>query len=114
MGSLASKYSEGPEKENQGELGSFKKGELEKDLEQAVEKLKVGEMTPWLKVRAGWFLLKLEERKESRLKSFEEARREIEAKFFNEKSQKKLEEYLKKLKERSHIKILMPNPFDYI
>ena len=114
IGSLAGEYSEGPEKENQGELGSFKKGELEKDLEQAVEKLKVGEMTPWLKVRAGWFLLKLEERKESRLKSFEEARRSIEEKFFNEKSQKKLEEFLKDVKERSHIKILIPNPLDYI
>ncbi len=114
IGSLASKYSEGPEKENQGELGSFKKGELEKDLEQAVEKLKVGEIAPWLKVRAGWFLLKLEERKESRLKSFEEARREIEGKLFNEKSQKKLEEFLKKLKEKSLIKILIPNPLDYM
>jgi peptidyl-prolyl cis-trans isomerase SurA len=114
IGSLAGEYSEGPEKDNQGELGSFKKGELEKDLEQAVEKLKVGEMTPWLKVRAGWFLLKLEEKKESRLKSFEEARREIEEKFFNEKSQIKLEEFLKDLKEKSLIKILIPNPIDYI
>jgi parvulin-like peptidyl-prolyl isomerase len=114
IGSLAGEYSEGPEKDNQGELGSFKKGELEKDLEQAVEKLNVGEMTPWLKVRAGWFLLKLEEKKESRLKSFEEARREIEEKFFNEKSQIKLEEFLKDLKEKSLIKILIPNPIDYI
>jgi peptidyl-prolyl cis-trans isomerase SurA len=114
IGSLASEYSEGPEKENQGELGSFKKGELERDLEQAVENLKVGEMTPWLKVRAGWFLLKLEERKESRLKSFEEARREIEEKFFNERYQKELEVFLKDLKEKSHIKIIIPNPLDYI
>jgi peptidyl-prolyl cis-trans isomerase SurA len=114
IGSLASKYSEGPEKENKGDLGSFKKGELEKGLEQAVEKLKVGEMTPWLKVRAGWFLLKLEEKKESRLRTFEEARKEIEDKFFNEKSQKKLEEFLKNLKETSYIKILVPNPFDYM
>jgi len=114
MGSLASEYSEGPEKDNQGELGSFKKGELDKDLEQAVEKLKVGEMTPWLRVRAGWFLLKLEEKKESRLKSFEESRGEIEEMFFNQKSQKKLEEFLKDLKEKSLIKILIPNPLDYI
>lgn len=114
MGSLASEYSEGPEKDNKGELGSFKKGELEKDLEQAVEKLEVGEVTPWLKVRAGWFLLKLDEKKESRLKSFEEARKEIEEKIFSERSQKKLEEFLKDLKEKSHIKILIPNPFDYI
>ena len=74
----------------------------------------MGEIAPWLKVRAGWFLLILEEKKESRLKSFEEARREIENKLFNEKSQIKLEEFLKKLKEKSHIKILIPNPFDYI
>jgi parvulin-like peptidyl-prolyl isomerase len=114
ISSLAGRYSEGPEKDNQGELGSFKKGELEKVLEQAVEKLKVGEITPWLKARAGWFLLKLEERKESRLKSFEEARKEIEEKFFNEKSQKKLQEFLKELKEKSYIKILIPNPLDYI
>ena len=113
LSSLAGTYSEGPEKEKQGELGSFKKGELEKDLEQAVEKLKVGEMTPWLRVRTGWFLLKLEERKESRLQSFEEVRSRIEQKFFNEKSQKKLDEYLKKLKEKSHIKIIIPNPLDY-
>jgi parvulin-like peptidyl-prolyl isomerase len=79
-----------------------------------VEKLKVGEMTPWLRVRAGWFLLKLEEKKESRLKSFEESRREIEEMFFNQKSQKKLEEFLKDLKEKSLIKILIPNPLDYI
>jgi parvulin-like peptidyl-prolyl isomerase len=113
LSALAGTYSEGPEKEKQGELGSFKKGELEKDLEQAVEKLKVGEMTPWLRVRTGWFLLKLEERKESRLQSFEEVRMGIEQKFFNEKSQEKLDEYLKKLKEKSHIKIIIPNPLDY-
>ena len=113
LSALAGTYSEGPEKEKQGELGSFKKGELETDLEQAVEKLKVGEMTPWLKVRTGWFLLKLEERKESRLQSFEEVRMGIEGKFYNEKSQEKLDEYLKKLKEKSHIKIIIPNPLDY-
>lgn len=113
LSALAGTYSEGPEKEKQGELGSFKKGELEKDLEQAVEKLKVGEMTPWLRVRTGWFLLKLEEKKESRLQPFEEVRTGIEGKFFNEKSQEKLDEYLKKLKEKSHIKIIIPNPLDY-
>lgn len=109
---LAGQYSEGPGKESQGDLGSFKQGQLEKTLEQAVEKLKVGEMTSWLNVRNGWFLLQLDEKKESRLKSFEEARKEIEEKLFNQKSQKGLEKYLKELKEKSFIKILKPNPQD--
>ena len=110
---LASKYSEGPEKETQGDLGSFKKGELEESLEQAVEDLKVGDMTPWLDVREGWYLLKLVEKKESRLKSYEEVQKKIEEKFFAEKRQKKLDEFLKEIKEKSYIKILIPNPFDY-
>lgn len=112
LADLAGEYSEGPGKESQGDLGNFKQGQLEKTLEQAVEKLKVGEMTPWLNLRNGWFLLKLEEKKESRLKSFEEARKEIEEKIFNQESQTKLEEYLKELREKSYIKILKPNPID--
>jgi len=113
LAALASEYSDGPEKESQGDLGTFKKGELEKTLEQAVEKLKVGEMTPWLKIRNGWYLLKLEEKKEERLKPFEEARKEMEQKLFTEKYQKKFVEFLKRLKEKSYIKILKPNPLDF-
>jgi len=112
LADLAGQYSEGPGKESQGDLGSFKQGQLEKTLEQAVEKLKVGEMTSWLNVRNGWFLLQLNEKKESRLKSFEEARKEIEEKLFNQESQKGLEKYLKELEEKSFIKILKPNPLD--
>lgn len=110
LAALASKYSEGPEKETQGDLGRFKKGELEKGLEEAIENLNVGEMTPWLNMRNGWYLMKLEEKKESRLKPYEEVRREIEEKFFAEKRQKKLDEFLKALKEKSYIKILISNP----
>ena len=112
LADLAGQYSEGPGKEAQGDLGSFKQGQLEKSLEQAVEKLKVGEMTPWLNVRDVWSLLKLEERKESRLKSFEEARKDIEQKLYDQEGQKRLVKYLKELKEKSFIKILKPNPLD--
>jgi len=111
--SLASQYSEGPEKESQGDLGRFKKGQLEKTLEQAVDKLKVGERTPWLKVRDGWYLLRIDEKKESRLKAFEEARKEIEEKLFGEKRKKRLDEFLEELKQKSYIKIINPNPLGF-
>jgi parvulin-like peptidyl-prolyl isomerase len=113
MAVLAAQYSEGPEKESEGDLGSFKQGELEKTLEQAVEKLKQGETSPWIKIQNGWYLLRLEEKKESRLKSFEEAKKEIEDKIFREKRQKKLEEFLKTLQEKSYIKILNSNPLNF-
>ena len=113
MAALASQFSEGPEKESQGNLGSFKKGELSKNLEQAVEKLKPGETTQWINIQNGWYLLKLEDKKESRLKPFEEVKAEIENKLFAEQKQTKLEEFLKKLRGKSYKKILNPNPLDF-
>lgn len=108
---LVSDYSEGP-KDNGGDLGFFKKGELEKNIEQAVEKLKAGEISNWIEARNGWYLVKLEEKKESYQKSFEEARKDIEEKLFQQKRQKKIEEYIKKLREESYIKILKTNPLN--
>lgn len=109
---LAGQYSDSPMKENQGDLGHFKKGELDKALEQAVVKLNVGEIAPWVQAKNGWYLLKLEEKKESRLMSFDEAKKDIEEKLFSEKRNKKLEEFLKELKEKSYIKILKPTPLN--
>ncbi len=110
--SLAGTYSEGPEKESQGDLGSFKEGELAANLEEAVKNLNQGETAPWLEVQDGWYLLRLEEKKEKHLKSFEEVKKQVEEKIFGEKRRGRLEEFLKELKEKSYIKILNPNPFD--
>jgi len=107
---LASQYSDNPLKENQGDLGHFKKGELDKALEQAVAQLNVGEVTPWVQAKNGWYLLKLEEKKESRPMSFDEVKKDIEQRLFSEKRGKKLQEFLKELKEKSYIKILKPDP----
>ena len=110
---LAGEYTEDATKEKQGDMGRYKKGQLAKSLEQAVEELKEGEVAPWLKVINGWYLLKVDEKKESRLKTFEESREELQQKLFTEKRQKKTEEFLRDLREKSYIKILKPNPLDY-
>jgi parvulin-like peptidyl-prolyl isomerase len=110
---LAGQYSEGPEKESQGDLGTFKKGELAENLQQEVENLASGEMSSWIEMPTGWYKIKVEEKKDSRLKTFEEVKKEIEEKLFRREEQKKLQEYLEDLKKRSFIKILIPNPLDY-
>lgn len=107
---LAALYSEGPAKEAEGDLGTFKKGELDTTLEQAVAALKAGETGGWVETKNGWYLLKLEEKKESRLKPFDEVKKEVEERIYAGIKQKKLEEYIKTLKEKSYIKILNPNP----
>lgn len=109
---LAKEYSDGPAKQAEGDLGRFRQGELDKTLEQAVAKLKTGETSDWVETKNGWYLLKLEEKKDSRLRTFEEVKKEVEEKLYAQKKQKKLEEYLKTLREKSYIKILKPNPLD--
>lgn len=110
IGSLAGQYSEGPEKESEGDLGEFKKGEMDATLEQAVADLAEGDLSSWIKIPTGWFLLKLEEKTESRLKPFEEVKKEIENRLFIQEQQVKIQAYLEDLKKRSYINILIPDP----
>jgi len=107
---VAGEFSDSPLRENQGDLGNIKKGQLDKTLEEAVVTLKPGEIAPWVQAKNGWYLLKLEEKKESRLLTFEEAKKTIEEKIYQEKKNKKLGEFLKDLKAKSYIKILKPDP----
>jgi len=103
-------YSDDPLKESKGDLGTAKKGTLDKTIQQALEKLKKGEISPWVQAKAGWYLLKMEDKKESRLLSFEEAKKGIEEKLYGQKQDAKLTEFLGTIKKKSYIKILKPNP----
>jgi parvulin-like peptidyl-prolyl isomerase len=109
---LAAELGDSPLKENQGDLGFIKKGELDKTLEEAVIMLKPGEMTPWVQAKNGWYLLRLEEKKESRQKTYEEVKKEIWEKLFSQKRTQKLDEFLKNLRAKNYVKILKPNPLD--
>ncbi len=110
---ISGRYSDPPLKENQGDLGLIKRGELDKTLEEAVEKLQAGEIGDWIEARNAWYLLKLEEKKESYLQTFEEIRDSVQQSLFAEIRMKKLEEYITRLREESYVKIVKPNPFDY-
>lgn len=110
---LAEKYSDGPYKETRGELGSFKKGTLDKTLEQAVEKIEVGDITPWIKTTNGWYLLKLVDKEEEHIKDFDEVRGEIERKIFEKKRREKTAQYIEDLRERSYVEIKIPDPYKY-
>lgn len=110
--SLAAELGDSPLKENQGDLGFIVKGQLDKTLEEAVINLKTGEITPWVQTKNGWYLLKLEEKKESRLKPYDDVKKDIWEKLFMQKKAQKLDEFLKSVRAKNYIKILKPNPLD--
>ncbi|MCX6571686.1 MAG: SurA N-terminal domain-containing protein [Candidatus Aminicenantes bacterium] len=109
---VAGEFSDPPMKESKGDLGTFKAGELDKSLESAVEKLKSGEVGGWVNNKNGWYLLNLVEKKDSFLRPFEDARKEVEEKIYNRKRTEKGDVYIKTLRERSYVRILKPEPLD--
>jgi peptidyl-prolyl cis-trans isomerase SurA len=110
---VAGELSDPPLKDVKGELGWSKSGELDKTLESAVERLKNGEMSAWINFKNGWYLLRLEDKKDSYVRGFDDVRKEIEEKLFTEKRAVKGEAYVKTLRERSYVRILNANPIDY-
>ena len=109
---LATEYGEGPEKDAQGDLGSFKQGDLAPALEEAVVELELGEFSPWIQMPGGWYLLHLEEKEESRILPFEEAREEIQRMLYEQKNESERDKYLERLKKKSFINILIPDPLE--
>ena len=109
----AAELSDPPMKDAKGELGTFKAGELEPALEAPVEKLKAGETTGWINNKNGWYLLKLVEKKDSFLRSFDDSRKEVEEKLYNQKRAVKGEAYVKSLREKSFVTILNPDPLGF-
>jgi peptidyl-prolyl cis-trans isomerase SurA len=110
---VAGELSDPPLKDVKGELGWSKSGELDKTLESAVERLRNGEMSAWINFKNGWYLLRLEDKKDSYVRGFDDVRKEIEEKLFTEKRAVKGEAYVKTLRERSYVRILNANPIDY-
>ncbi len=63
---------------NGGDLGFVAQGALPRELEQAIAKLKVGEITAPVKTSYGFHIAKLTEHTPAKGKSFEEAREELQ------------------------------------
>ena len=109
---LAEAHSEGPNKDKQGDMGSYEKGQMLAAFEQEVEKLEAGGVTPWIPIETGWYLLKVEDKRDSYLLPFEEVRDQVQEKIYFERNAAESQKYVEKLRGESYIKILIPNPFE--
>jgi peptidyl-prolyl cis-trans isomerase SurA len=87
------------------DLDYFKKGELMEPLDKAAFKLRIGEVSGIIKTKKGYFIIQVLDRKEAEIKELSEVRKEIEAKIHQEKTEKKLEEWLKALYNKAYIEI---------
>lgn len=102
---VATKHSELPGTDSNYVLGKFKEGELDQRIETEAKKLKKDELSPWVETETGWYKLRMKELTESSLMEYKTVRPQIEGYLRNIAQDKKVVEYVKKLKEDSHIKI---------
>ena len=83
---LAKQYSEGPSGANGGYLGAFKKEDMVKPFADKAFSMKAGEVSDPVRTQFGWHIIKVEKVNESRKRSYEEAKEEIETKMMDERA----------------------------
>lgn len=84
---LAVEYSDGPSKDNGGDLGFFAKGQMIQPFEEAVFALNPGEVSEVVKTSFGYHIIKLEEIQPASTKPYEEAHEEIVVTLQNQEAQ---------------------------
>lgn len=102
---LAKKSSSGPTAAQGGDLGSFGKGQLAPELEQATFSLKPGQFTAPIRTRQGWIILKVIGHQDAGLAPLSDVEMQIENAIGYQKMQPALRAYLEKQRNQSFIDI---------
>ena len=105
---LAREYSDGPTKNNGGDLGYLRKGQLEKQFESKVLALKKGEITDIIETEYGFHIFKVTDIKPETILAYENVKEKVKKFLVDEKTKKEADEYARKLREKSDVKILLP------
>jgi peptidyl-prolyl cis-trans isomerase SurA len=102
---VARMHSESSSREAGGDLGFFEKGELTDALEKAAFALAPGEVSEVLRMETAYYILRVEEKVEEKVKTLEEVRSEVADAIFQEKMNAQLERYIQQLRERAIVEI---------
>jgi len=105
FGEIAKRLSDGTTKEQGGYIGTFKRGELARQLEDVVFKMKRNELTDVIETKQGYLVFQVLEHYDEGEQSFEKVKSEIMDHLYNEKLEPAVREYLKTLREQSYVVI---------
>jgi len=102
---LARARSEGPSREDGGDLGFFRRGVMVPAFEKAAFSMKVGEVSEPIRTNFGWHVLKVEERRAVGVTSYEEMRPKLELQLRQQKTEKFVDQYVQELKKKAVIEV---------
>jgi peptidyl-prolyl cis-trans isomerase SurA len=102
---VAKKSSDGPTATQGGQLGSFKRGELAKDLEDKTFSLKPGETTDVIRTRQGFIILRVNGHRPAGVPPVKDISDRIRDAIYSERLEPAARTYLTKLREQAYIDI---------
>jgi peptidyl-prolyl cis-trans isomerase SurA len=105
FGDLATNNSDAATAKDGGALGGYKKGELNKDIEDAVWNLPKGGITNPIKIGTGYEIFKVEDHTKAGLAPLVDVRQEIENELYGPKMQPRIREYLTGLRTQAFLQI---------
>lgn len=100
---LAKQYSQGAKADEGGDLGFVTNGQMREEFDRVIFELKAGESCFPIKTDTGYYIFKVEEKKDAYLQSLSEVRDNVENAIFREKAQKRYKEWIAKLKRDAFI-----------
>jgi peptidyl-prolyl cis-trans isomerase SurA len=105
FGEIAKRYSDGSTAKEGGFLGVYKRGELSKQLEDIVFKMKKNDLTEVMDTKQGYLVLQVLEHYDEGQQSLEKVENEIQDHLYSQRMEPALREYLKTLREQSYVVI---------
>jgi peptidyl-prolyl cis-trans isomerase SurA len=105
FGEIAKRFSDGSTKGQGGFLGIYKHGELSKELEDTVFKMKKGDLTDVMETKQGFLVLQVLEHYDEGEQALAKVKNEIMDKLYGARMEPAMREYLKTLREQSFVVI---------
>jgi peptidyl-prolyl cis-trans isomerase SurA len=105
FGEIAKRFSDSTTAKQGGFLGVYKRGELSKELEDMVFKMKKNELTDVMDTKQGYLVLQVLERYEAGEQPLNKVENEITDHLYSERMEPALRNYLKTLREQSYVVI---------
>jgi peptidyl-prolyl cis-trans isomerase SurA len=102
---VAKKGSDGPTAAQGGQLGSFKRGELAKDLEDKTFSLKTGETSDVIRTRQGFIILRVNAHRPAGIPPLKDISDRIREAIYSERLEPAARAYLTKLREQAYIDV---------
>jgi peptidyl-prolyl cis-trans isomerase SurA len=102
---IAKRLSDGSTAKQGGFLGVYKRGELSKQLEDVVFKMKKNELTDVMDTKQGYLVLQVMEHYDEGMQPLNKVENEITDKLYSARMEPALRDYLKTLREQSYVVI---------